>query len=115
MCGKEVDDDFYTCDVCGAVLKAELEKTSAPAEDNNLCEKTESPEEETARVENAPLPVNAVPQLYDPYIGTAPCFPPTPVKKKRKKWPIVVVCCVLAFLIAVYSIFSFDDGSASSR
>lgn len=104
VCGKEVDENLSACDMCGAVLEATPSSENKAPDTASAQTSAETPVETAAPTVFVPTP-----EMYAPVYpagNTLPPYTPMPVRKKRKKWPIVVTCCVLAFLIGLYSVFS---------
>ncbi len=95
ICGREVNEVLEVCDLCGSPV-------------NTSCEEPVPVEPSVTSVPYVVAPVTDgqyTPEYVPQYQGNSPFYPPfSPVKKKRKKWPIVVLCVVLALAIAVGSI-----------
>lgn len=105
VCGKEVDENLLTCDMCGAVLKTTPEAEGESVNNTFFQGPAEELTETVAPENPVQMPESYVPQ-YPGADNMMPYYPPVTVKKKRKKWPIVVICCVLAVLIAGFSVLS---------
>lgn len=93
ICGREVDDALEFCDLCGAPM---TESAEAPAEEGVI----ENIPYMVAPVTEGQYSQDDAPQyqeggFYTPYI---------PPKKKKKKWPKVLLCIVLAIAIAFGSL-----------
>ena len=89
ICGREVDDALEFCDLCGTPM---TESAEAPAEEGvieNIPYMVAPVTEGQYSQDDAPQYQEGV--FYTPYI---------PTKKKKKKWPKVLLCIVLAIAIA---------------
>ena len=106
ICGKDVDESLKTCDICGAALESEYESAVSPVTDGGAFAYSEQAVSGMGYVPYGQIPQGDAPQIYGAPLGNGHFNPPVPMKKKMKKWPIVLTCCVLAVLIAGYSIFS---------
>lgn len=97
ICGREVDDALELCDLCGSPMKSS----------------DEDPVQIQESAEPVPYMVSPVTQgQYAPenapqFTGTPPAYLPVmPVKKKKKKWPWVILCVILVVIIAVVAVFA---------